>query len=429
MNGFSGDGLQFTLSAFNSLKIRLLALLLLVALPGIVMIFVQADSRRSAALQDTLIRAETLTQQIVFNQQQIIRNTHRYLQRLAQAEPLQNPSDPACSAYVADVLKLTHSYVNIGVPRVDGELLCNAFPLQKRVNVRDRGYFQRTISQRAFAIGEFQMDRAANQVSVNFSLPVISPAGDIQGAVVAVVSLEWWNIRLAQAGLPEGSVAFISDAEGNVVANFPAESEMLGRSDQLYGAPDNDQTVTGADGITRVFSTTELYRTPAGRTVMMSIGIPLGETIEIINKHFTYTLLLFMILMCGVLVLAVAGLRRNVLEPLDQLTSATEQLSHGELHSIRRNHASCELSRLQDRFHDMAVTRLTAEQKALQRNEELNSVFNALPDLYFRLSYEGRVLDHRITEASDSPWSIESLGQLSILELFRTQKQNSCWMR
>lgn len=398
---------------------RLLALLLLVTLPGVVMIFIQADAQREAALQDIRGQAESITGQIVYNQQQIISNTHSYLQRLARAEPIQNPSDPGCSAYVADILKLTHNYVNIGVPRADGELLCNAFPLNKRVNVSDRGYFQRTINARSFAIGEFQMDRAANQVSVNFSYPVISQAGDVRGAVVAVVSLEWWSTRLAQAGLPAEAVAYISDAEGNVVANFPIESAMLGRSDQLYGSgKERDKgPVTGIDGVTRILSTMELYRTPAGRSVQMTIGIPVGDAIETVNRQFVFSLSLFMLLMGGVLILAIAGLRRSVLDPLNQLTTATDQLSHGELLNINRDHASSELIHLQDRFHEMAVTRLSAEQKAVQRSEELNSVFSALPDFYFRLNRDGLVVDHRISDEEGLLIPHEQFNHTSLLSL------------
>ena len=398
---------------------RLLTLLLLVALPGVVMIFVQTEARREAALQVIRSQAESVTAQSVYNQQQIISHTHRYLQRLAEADAIQNPSDPSCSAYVADILKLSQTYANIGVPRIDGELLCNALPLNKRVNVSDRGYFQRTINTRSFAIGEFQVDRAANQVSVNFSYPVISQTGGLRGAVVAVVSLEWWSTRLAQADLPAGAVAYISDAEGSVVANFPVQLEMLGRSDQLYGFGESNglEPVIGADGVTRILSTTELYRTPAGRSVHMTIGIPVGGAIEAVNKQFHFTLLLFLLMMAGGLGLAVAGLRRSVLDPLDHLTTATDQLSHGELLDINRDHASSELIRLQDRFHEMAVTRLTAEQKAVQRSEELNSVFSALPDLYFRLNRDGLVVDHRVGDDENSPLSHELLQRASLLSM------------
>ena len=48
--------------------------------------------------------------------------------------------------YLAEVLPLNPTSVNIGVPRADGELLCNARPLKAPVNVANRTYFQQTIS-------------------------------------------------------------------------------------------------------------------------------------------------------------------------------------------------------------------------------------------------------------------------------------------
>lgn len=105
------------------------------------------------------------------------------------------------------MLSLNTTYVNIGVPRADGELLCNARPLKAPVNVANRPYFQQTISGRDFAVGSFQVDRAVQLASVNFAYPVIPPGTqDVVAAAVAVVSLEWWSLRLTDLGLPDGAV-------------------------------------------------------------------------------------------------------------------------------------------------------------------------------------------------------------------------------
>ena len=48
---------------------------------------------------------------------------------------MREPSAPQCGRYLAEVLLLSTTYVNMGVPRADGELLCNAWPLKAPVNV------------------------------------------------------------------------------------------------------------------------------------------------------------------------------------------------------------------------------------------------------------------------------------------------------
>ena len=101
---------------------------------------------------------------------------------------VRDPSAPQCGCYLVEVLLLNTTYVNIGVPRADGELLCNARPLKAPVNVANRPYFQQTIFGRDFAVGSFQVDRAAQVASVNFAYPVIPPGTqDVVGAAVAVI--------------------------------------------------------------------------------------------------------------------------------------------------------------------------------------------------------------------------------------------------
>ncbi len=389
---------------FNSLRNRILGLFLLVALPGLVVVFYHAEEERESVIEKSRAHAALVVDHTVAHQQKLVDDTRVYLIKLASHTQVKNPADPACSQYLADILRLNSVYVNLGVPKADGELLCNASPLTSAVNVADRGYFQRTINNRTFAIGEFQTDRAAAMVSLNFSYPVISDKGEVLGAVVAVVSLDWWSTQLSKANLPDKSIATILDADGNVVANFPPRPDRLGLSANEYAddwMKTEDLLVPGTDGVRRIFYTAPLYTTSAGRTVSMSVGIPVGDAIAAANLQFYLTLLFVSVLIGGALIVAIKGLNRSILNPLAQLMQATRLLSEGQLTAFSKAEGASELLQLQNQFVDMAHKRLAAEQLSNARNEELNSIFNALPDLYFRLDNDGLIIDFRANERSD----------------------------
>ena len=391
-------------SIFNSLKNRLLGLFLVAVLPGLVLVFYHAEEERQSVIVKNRNHAASIVELIVSHQQKLIEETRVYLMKLAGHAQVQDPTNPACSEYLADILRLSSVYVNLGVPTTDGDLLCSASPLATPINVGDRGYFQRTIQNRVFSIGEFQTDRAASMVSMNFSYPVVSGRGKLVGAVVAVISLDWWSEELTKAKLPEKAIAIIADAEGNIVANFPPRTEQLGRSVNHYidnANGDQDRLVRGEDGIQRVFFSAPLYTTSAGRSVSISIGMPVGEEITAANQAFYLTLLIVLGLMVATLLLVMKGINRSILEPLAQLTQATRSLSEGHLTQFSKTDEACELAQLKSLFEDMARKRLAAEQLSDARNEELRSIFNALPDLYFRLNNEGDIIDFRAHEASD----------------------------
>ncbi|MBU2965933.1 EAL domain-containing protein [Amphritea sp. 2_MG-2023] len=389
---------------FGSLKYRLLLLMLLVALPGFLTVIIHVQQQRESAINVSREQARFVVQHSVLHQQLLVENTRRYLELLADTIPVKKPSAPACSAYLASILKLNADYINLGVPGHDGELICSALPLEKPISVADRGYFKRTIENRTFAIGEFQQDRVADVISINFSYPVMGDDGAIIGAVVAVISLNWWSKYLAESGLPAGSVAVIADAEGFTIANFPSIREKIGTPVSPYSqrtAEEKGPILADQDGIRRVYFSAELYKTPSGRVISMSIGIPVEKEIAAANRQLYLSLLLMCGVMLLVLMMAIKGLKRGVLDPLSQLTRATRLLSQGRFSDVTLPRAAPQIMQLHHQFQDMAKKRLQAEQQALERNEELNSVFQALPDLYFRLDEEGTILDFKADVESD----------------------------
>ena len=127
---------------FQSLQSRLVLLIILVALPGlaglIYLTFVERGNAINAALQQAINTVETTTT----NQTQLISEIKSFLQRFATFTSVLNPESPECSVILADILKLNGNYVNLGIPRADGELLCNASPLSTAINVADRPYIQ-----------------------------------------------------------------------------------------------------------------------------------------------------------------------------------------------------------------------------------------------------------------------------------------------
>jgi PAS domain S-box-containing protein len=83
----------------------------------------------------------------------------------------------------------------------------------------------------------------------------------------------------------------------------------------------------------------------------------------------------------------------------------------------------CMLSSFIDITPQRQATRLLAEQaqhleqEVSRRIAELNSVFQALPDLYFRLAADGTILDHRASRPEDLPVAPESLAGRRMPEL------------
>ena len=399
----------------RSLNFRLHFLLVLVALPGLVAVSLQTLSERDMAIESHRGQSRLVAAELATTQRQIIQSTRRFLQELAQAEAVQDPSDPACGAFLAELLPLEPGYVNLGVPRADGQLLCNALPMSGPVNVADRPYFRRAVDQRVFSVGTFQRDRAAAVSSVNFAYPVepTGPGGPVAGAVVAVMSLDWWGTRLGAQSLPKGTIAVILDGQGTVVAQYPAALKLLGRHASELDLPGDasaapgtrleDNLWRGSDDLRRVISRSVLFQNGDGEAVHVVIGLPVEKALQQANS----AALLRFLLLGGALVLvwsfAIGLLNRDVLRPLTALTQAVRDMERGQGAGPDGQVTSrvSEFLQLTERFETMADARRAAEEAETAHARQLEALLDAVPDLYFRLNADTTVLDFRSSARTD----------------------------
>ncbi|MDO6567168.1 EAL domain-containing protein [Alteromonas sp. 1_MG-2023] len=369
---------------FKSLQSRIIILIVIVALPGLVGIFYDAYVEREHAINGAFNQAVNTAQATTKFQATLIDKTHIFLQNLSNFEAVKNPNSPECSAFLADVLKMNSNYINLGVPRADGELLCNAHPIPTPVNVYDRPYIQEAISTQGFAIGEFQIDRATNITSINFAYPVMNSDTDtIVGLAVAVISLEWWSERLSESHLPDNTVAYITDNDNRIIATYPTNNKILGTALNTINSRidvENTQLDINAfisnDPHQRVFVNRPLFND--GQQISITVGIPLKHALEAIDDRLAQTTLILTTIVLLLVGVAVWGVRRNVLKPIRTLLQSTKALSEGKDIGNVPVHGSAELVKLQQRFTSMAKTRLDAERQLIDSQASLQESKNIL---------------------------------------------------
>ena len=354
----------------HSLKSRLLFLIFIITLPGLFAIYFQATTDRSRAIEIARDRAVTVVEHLTAEQIEIIEEAHRFLKHLSKSPQLLTPESPKCSEFLADLRNLTDNYVNLGSPRADGELLCNAYPLNHPVNVADRPYIQQAISNREFSIGNFQLDRAAQITSINFAYPVINPTNDeLVGLAVAVISLDWWSKQLDSASLPKDSIAYITDADNTVIAVYPENKAQLGKpivelqagvqeitNNQNKIMKDNDEKL-------RLFVNRALITIDDNRLGSIIIGIPFEKELADINAHHMQTALYFMLFILAIIIFSIWNINKRILAPLKALNESTKQLKVGLHEDSLQLDGAAEIIDLQSNFSIMAKTRLEAEEQ------------------------------------------------------------------
>ena len=344
----------------------------MVALPALIFLTVEALEHRKSAINSALRQATTTVEILSTNQIKVVENAKIFLQRLSRFPAVIDSTSEACGVFLADTLTLSTNYINLGIPQVNGDLLCNGLPLSRHINVADRPYIQYALATRGFSVGHYQIDRATEVASINFAYPVIHPHSDeIVGIAVAVVSLDWWSRRLADAHLPVNTVAYIADDNNVIIATYPSDTSLLG---SLTKASQNDSSDSGsreyqpgrvvvaADGSRRIVVSQKIPVADTSRNVTISVGIPFDAELSAISWHLIKAGSLQLSLVVLMMIMAVWFARRNILTPLEDLLQSTKNLELGHRVAVLTSEGAAELVELGERFFSMATVRLNAEQ-------------------------------------------------------------------
>ncbi|WP_431152662.1 EAL domain-containing protein [Acidovorax facilis] len=418
---------SWLVGTWSTLSARIRWLVLVATLPAVLLAVYQARSHRMDAIAAAENQALGTLRAVAASQQRLIQNTRDFLQKLAAMPSVHRPAEPECGRYLAEVLSLNATYVNIGVPQASGDLLCNARPLKAPVNVANRPYFQHAITTREFSVGAFQIDRAAQVASVNFAVPVVPPGSqEVVGAAVAVVSLEWWSLRLADLGLPPGAVARVTDADGRVVARFPPDGAELGT--QLADADFSAALQRSAEGVLQRSNAAGSHQLmvfqplieSGGKTVAtMSLAVPLDQLYATANRNMWTEVAFLLAGLALSFLLAQQGVRRGVMKPLRRLLDATDELAQGRYAPQPLATGLAELTELGQRFDRMALTRQSAEAQLRQSEENLSITLHSIGDGVVATDAQGHITRMNAVAERLTGWPLpEALGK-PLTDVFR----------
>jgi hypothetical protein len=163
------------------------------------------------------------------NQVELSDNARALLMSLAGERLTKTPSSAAFAEKLGWSLASNPFLCNIGFINPQGAVVSSAVPLHGKMYLGDRSYFQRTLKERVFSVGLFQIGRITGQPSINFGYPVFDEHKRVQGVLFAAIDLSWIQKIAMSMPLPRGWVISLMDSEGTVVMRYPEPDKWTGR--------------------------------------------------------------------------------------------------------------------------------------------------------------------------------------------------------
>lgn len=365
---------------FQSLRERLLLLVLVASMPVLALIVYSAVAERQAAAQDAERNVQNLVAFATREQAQTVTDTRQLLAILSQLPALQpGASGEECTSTLAKLLESHGHFTNIGVATPDGVIYCSAVPMSESVNISDRSYFVRALASRSFGVGDHQVGRVTGASAINFGFPILDDGGEVAAVVYAALGLSWLNRIVNDVVLSSGSTVTLIDSTGTVLARYPEQAGRVGERlvdtplvrAVLEGREGAAGILPGLDGVTRFYSFAALLPDNSG-SAHFAVGIPEAEVFAEANRALVRNLMLLLVVVLLTLVSAWFGSNAFVIRPLQAIAGAARRLAEGRMDARTGLHYGADELGLLARDFDTMAAALQRGNRALKTLSEGN---------------------------------------------------------
>jgi signal transduction histidine kinase len=249
--------MAFLLFQLNSLRSRLILLVLLAIAPIAVMTIINGVRERAHAVEVAEDNLQRLTNLAAANEAQSIAGARQLLRDLASVPDLMGDEED-CTRLLANVRRQNPDYVNLGVIQLNGDITCNAVQAKNIVNLADRSHFRRAVHLKRFVAGGYVFGRVIQKHTVNLTYPVLDDDGKVKAVVFAALDLVNLDRFVADIQLPPGSLLLTADSEGLIISRKPNPESWFGKPvspemrSAMAGEPGKPVLLTGPDGVERL---------------------------------------------------------------------------------------------------------------------------------------------------------------------------------
>src|SRR5450830_938051 len=249
--------MAFLLFQLNSLRSRLILLVLLAIAPSAIMTVINGVRERAHAVQVAEENLQRLTNLAAANEAQSIAGARQILRDLASVPDLMG-DQAHCSLLLANIQRQNSDYVNFGLIQLNGDVTCSAVQSKTPVNLGDRSHFRRAVHLKRFVAGGYVFGRVIQKHTINLTYPVLDDDNQVKAVVFAALDLTKLDRFVADIQLPPGSLLLTADSEGKIISRKPDPEAWFGKQVspdmRIAMAAESGKPVllTGPDGVERL---------------------------------------------------------------------------------------------------------------------------------------------------------------------------------
>lgn len=370
----SAEGMRGAMARFYAMSIRLQLLLMafIVALPAIGIIVYSGLEQRKEAINNARTETRKLADNIAFEQQNMVAGAQQLVSALAQLPYVKGHDTAKVQALLVDILRLNPQYLNLFIADRSGMMWASAVPMKSNFSISDRRYFRNALSSGQFSSGEYIIGRIFGKPTISFGYPFKNQKGEFDGVIAVNFDLDYCKQLLERSKLPQGSSYVLIDHNGMILSRGIHPEPYVARrvSEEIFRAmqvgPDRETVVSPGIDNTERFSTYRRLRLNTEQTPYMYIrvGIPVKSVVSKANRALFYKLAVFTPFLLAALFLGWLIGKRSIVDRVSRLQEASRRLADGDLNArVSDLVKGGELGNLGQAFDEMARLLALREQE------------------------------------------------------------------
>jgi PAS domain S-box-containing protein len=364
-------------SFFNSLRFRLLVLVLLSIIPTLALILYSGIEQRREAAAGARDSALRLARQVAADQERMVQGAAQLISVIGNLPAIRDSGNAEVSEFLNRLLLLNPIYTNLAIFNNKGELKYSALTSVGDPNCSSSGWFNKIVNTRQLVIGEYQVDQNTGTPILPVAYPVLDDRGYLVAVVYTTLDLSWLSSLASKIDLPVDATLAIIDRKGTIIVRHPVPKMWIGTT-----IPDMDKVakvLATGEGTIQALALDNRYRlyafTPVNglpEELFVRVGLDTEAVFGKANQALTRNLTALGLVL--VLALIAAGLFGSLLimRGVNALVDTAGHLAAGDL-SARSDlrQGGSEIQRVAVAFDQMAESLQEHEKRQLQVEAEL----------------------------------------------------------
>ena len=359
---------------FSSLRVRLVLLVLLAALPALLLtIYSNTEQRKlaEASVEKEILR---LSQLATINQETFVENTRIFLIALSHMPAVRSPDLSECQDLFSHLFSEHYpQFASFYVADLNAHVVCSAPNTHVPSRLGECEHYNQMVANQDYVVSNYHICESSGAAIMAMGYPIYDYDDQFFRVVNISIDLSWLNDLAAQIDLPAGSILAVFDHQGNYLTHYPEPEKWTGKQlaadspmDPLFSQGKGVLVAKDETGLERIYATTPMQSSRGSVTVIMGVptAIAYAEANRITTRNLIFLVSATLLATAGALLLAEFLIMRQT----RALLHTTRQLAAGDLGARTTiSPEAGELGQLALAFDQMATSleeRETERQKA-----------------------------------------------------------------